>query len=363
MKYRLTFLKSSIIICSIIIFYSCSKNEIVELKNEKFTKLTGVISPFLEYTGRGKIDDGQNSTIYYEFNYDEKNRLKSIRYFKNSSANNNSYFGAHEVRYEYLDRTITRTYYNVEGNQSPMWRHYYLGENIFKEQFTLTENGDKESLILMDSLDNRVSTGLGSYKFLCKRTDSNLFIQHQFAADSTRNYLTHYFPFKISKITTDGAGRLYSITNLDSLGNEYEEENIGYSKVVFDFDEFGNELGWKFVNIYDSLADRKPFLNMDYGFAKVQYKFNWIDRELGLYSSFDELYFDSDNNPTNTNLGIHKVHYEINNNDDLTMMAYFDKDLKPADHPNSHFHKVLIEYDSSMQRSKATRIKSNGEVL
>lgn len=296
-------------------------NEPVE--TQYFTKLAGIISPNLEYLGRGEISKVEAETLkHYRFVYNEKGELSKIQYFDKNQPDDNSYYGTHEVRYSHTENQLTRSYYNREGKKATTYRHYYLGNDIHKEIFQLDENRDKISLILKDSVNNQIESGIGTYLFEFYKINDTTFIQKHYKKDGSPNVLTSYFPFHNAKISQKN-GYLYSIANVNEEGNLTMNENAGYAIVVFDFDAFGNELGWSFRDVSVNLSNRKEYLSMDYGFAKVVYQFNWENEKLGLHRGFEEAYFDEKNNPTENNRGIHRIQYEYDQNGNFSRMMKY----------------------------------------
>lgn len=300
--------------------FGCSTSN----KIKYYSNVAGIISPNLEYLGRGEISaDEAKNLKHYQFIYEE-NRLLKIQYFNKELPNNNSYYGTHEVRYSYLDDKLIRSYYNANSNKATMYRHYYLGDNIHSEVFELDENKNRVSMILKDSLNNQIESGLGSYLFTFKKIDDRTFIQKQFKKDGSPNILTTYFPFYKSKISTGKNGYLLSITNVDDEGNLTVNKESGYASIVFNFDDYGNELGWSFKDASNNLSNRKNHLNMDYDFAKVVYKFNWVNKKLGIHKGFEERYFDKESKPVENNKGVHFIKYKYNQNGDYLGLKKFN---------------------------------------
>ncbi len=298
------------------------------LVTEYYTNIAGIISPNLEYLGRGKISKAQAKTLkHYRFIYN-KRRLLKIQYFENNQPNDNSYYGTHEVKYNYLKDQLIRSYYNAKGKKASTYRHYYSGGNIHKEVFQLDKNKDRASLILKDSANNQIESGMGSYQFKFHKIDDKSFIQKQFKKDGSANVLTLYFPFYTSKITTQKNGFLHTISNVNDEGDLIMNDSAGYASVIFDFDEFGNELGWSFQNVSGNLSNREDYLGMDYGFAKVVYKFNWENKRLGLHKGFQEVYFDEHNKPTENNKGTHLIKYEYDQSGNFSGMRKYNLDGK-----------------------------------
>lgn len=135
-------------------------------KTEYNSKLAGIISPNLEYMGRGKMSkDEAKSLRHYQFNYDRKGRLSSTQYFDKDQPIDHSYYGTHQVMYNRLENKVIRSYFNTKGLKATTYRHYYLGDNIHKESFQSDNNQNKTLLILKDSLDNQIESGIGTYRF------------------------------------------------------------------------------------------------------------------------------------------------------------------------------------------------------
>ncbi len=312
-----------------------------------FSGITGIISPFQEYKGRGPISesDAQNYN-HYEFIYDSIGNIRSIRYFKKNVPSNDSYFYAHEVRYDYQDTLLVRRYFNTKGEKFTLWRHYLLGDKIHKEIFTLNNVGEKTRLIFEDSTGNRVSSGLGSYVFIFEPLNKISFIQTQFDNSGNPNTLTQYFPFYKSRISMDENEHLYLIENLNAKNERNLNDSVGYAAVKFNFDEFGNELGWTFMNENLEPSNRLNYLEMDFGFAEVKYEFDWIDKQKGLSSAFSEKYFGQDGIPVQNNNNVHHIRYILNENDLVERVSYFDEASNPVLHKREGFHSLVIEYDS-----------------
>ncbi|MBR9914427.1 MAG: hypothetical protein GYB32_06300 [Algicola sp.] len=310
--------------------YDAKNNLIESIKKQNkikyYTNLVGIISPNLEYLGRGEVSAEEAKNLrHYQFVYDS-DRLLKIQYFNKEQPNDNSYYGSHEVRYDYLDNKLIRSYFNANGNKANTYRHYYIGDKIHREVFELDKNNDKITLILKDSLNNQVESGLGSYVFKFEKIDERIFIQTQFKKDGSPNILTSYFPFYNSLISTNKNGFLHSITNVDSQGNLIMNEKAGYASIVFDFDDYGNELGWSFKDASNNLSNRKNYLDMDYGFAKVVYSFNWENKKLGLHNGFEETYFDMENKPIENDKGIHLIKYIYDENGNYLGLKRFNLD-------------------------------------
>ncbi|MCB0383238.1 MAG: hypothetical protein KDD05_08050, partial [Psychroserpens sp.] len=86
------------------------------------------------------------------------------------------------------------------------------------------------------------------------------------------------------------------------------------------------ELGWSFKDVSNNLSNRKNYLDMDYGFAKVVYSFNWENKKLGLHNGFEETYFDMENKPIENDKGIHFIKYIYDENGNYLGLKRFNLD-------------------------------------
>ena len=256
--------------------------------------------------------------------------------------------------YEYSPRRLIRSYFGADGGPRATRRHYYLGGDIHQEVFGLDAQGRKVSLVFFDPSGRRVATGLGSYALSFERIDPKTFVQTQRKADGSNNVLTQYFPFGRARIQVDERGHLSSIENLDPAGQLVDAKEGGFARVVFDFDEFGNELGWKFFSAAGSPVDRQPYGDLDHGYSAWVTEFEWTERALGRYSSFREYYLDSEGKPVANNFGVHSVRVAFNRFGDVTSVAHFDVAGAPVAHAGVGYHRQEIDYDEDGRRT-ATR--------
>lgn len=326
-----------------------------------FSKITGIISPYMDYKPRGELDVTDiTGNSYYKVVYDAQGNIFEMRYFKNEEKSNDSYFGTHRIVYNYYKDSLLRRYFDTNEKKAHMNRHYYGGGNIHKEFFLLDKEGIKHEMTLRDTLDNKVSNGFGTYKYVWKTDLSGEFIQEQYKRDGNRNVLTNYFPFYSAKITMDTKGHLYSITNLDTLtATESLHREAGYAKVIFDFDKFGNEKGWGFYTLDHKLTARKQVADMEFGYAKVVYDFDWKNQELGLSRSFSMRFLNESLDPVKSNDSIHATILKFDDNENLLSISYFDEHNYPKVNQSVGYHKVKLVYDDNGRQTGMIRFDEN----
>jgi hypothetical protein len=341
---------------------SCQKEQQTS-KYHYFSKLTGIISPFLEYKPRGEYTDSINRTNYYKVEYDRESRLSTIAYYKDGLPSNDSYFYAHRVKYDYIAQSKVRTYYNTEGKKSTMWRHYYLGDNIHKEVFELDDNSRPIVLKLYDSLGQRISNGLDIYEYHVEYINDSSFIQKQFDSHEKRKTLTDYFPFQRAIISTDGYGHLYRISNVDNDNKIINQDSAGFAEVIFDFDQHGNELAWRFYNEMGELSNRKPYKSLDFGYAQWVYQFDWIDEKMGWYKSFRHQLYNQNSLPVNDNFSVHSTSYKMNKSGNIIAVEYHDKHGNKTNNTNTGYHRLEINYDESGNRISQIKFDSDGNEI
>ncbi len=316
-----------------------------------FTHLTGIISPYFKYKPRGEISYEEAISLnHYRVLY-EAQRIKAISFYKKRVKSNESYFRTHQVKYNYSGNTLERSYFNTLGDKSHMWRHYYMGGPIHIEQFQLDNSGNKLSLSMLDTIGQATETALGTTDFYWVQNGARSFIQTQFKGNGEPNLLTEYFPFYRSKITWDKLTHLHTIENVDEMDQLTMSDSAGYARVVFDFDEFGNELEWKFFDDKGQSVERKAYRQSDYGYASWKYEKYWKNRRLGLTDSISERYFDSTAQPTENNFKIHETLYRMNASGDLESIEYFGLNRVPRLHPIQDCYVMHFSYDSLGRRT------------
>ncbi|OEK00847.1 hypothetical protein BFP97_04685 [Roseivirga sp. 4D4] len=331
---------------------------------EYYSKLTGIISPYLDYNPRGQVDlDTLMPPSYYRVKYNRRGQISDLSYYKSGKPSNNSYYGTHRVVYEYSRGRLIRKYFDTEGNKSDMSRHYYGGGAIHMEEFELSDSGIKQRLFLRDTNGIRLTSGLGHYEFRWSLATDSSVVQEQFDQEGNPIYLTSYFPFRKSVISKDKRGYLATISNLDNQSNRFAMQNeAGYAHVVFDFDNYGNERGWSFYDIQGELSNRQAVANMEYGYAQCRYEFKYRNQPLGLSEYFSMNFYDNQDRPVENELGIHRTVFELDHNDNLVAMTYFDQNREPCEHPTLGFHRVEINYDELGNELSTVKYTADGQV-
>ena len=359
MKIKQLKKKILVVLSLVLVVISCQK-ETEEERVQYFSKLTGIISPFLEYKPRGELSEFDDESRYYEVKYDDESRLSEISFYKGGRPSNDSYFYAHRVRYDYVAQRKVRTYYNITGKKSTMWRHYYLGDNVHKEVFELDDNGHPVVLKLYDSLDQRISNGLNIFEYNVEYQSDGSFVQEQRDSLNNPKTLTDYFPFERAIISTDAFGHLYRISNVDDDNNLVRQDSAGFAEVVFDFDQYGNERAWRFYNEMGELTKRKAYKDLDYGYAQWIYEYNWIVEELGKVKGFKQLLYDENTIEVNDNFSIHSTSYEMNLAGNTISIEYHDKYGNKTNHNGVGYHRLEINYDANGNRISRIKFDSDG---
>jgi len=331
-----------------------------------FSKIAGVISPMLEFNLRGEISKLQSKNMrHYKVSYDEKGRVKSIKFFHRQWPSNGAYYYAHEVRYQYQENQKIRAYYNTKGEPMGMWRHYYRGGEIHKELYD-TANGIT-TLSIFNTKGEQIEVGTGTYHFKSKHLNDKAFIQWQFKKDGTPNVIFDYLPFEVSMITKNEHGFLYQIIALDSKSDSASSlkrimhPKAGFSEMRLNFDVNGNENGWDFRDVEGKLVDR-PADGSDPGYATWKYKFDWKDERLGLFKGFDEFYFDKNNKPVCKTNGICRTRYDVDEFGNFTNLSTYDKDNKLFVNPDSKYAKFNYSYNDYGRRVKEEYFDESGEL-
>lgn len=321
-----------------------------------FTKIVGIISPFIDYTLVGEISEGEaKEQFHYRVTYDNLKRKSEISYFLKDKPASDSYFYTHSVRYEYQGTGVTRRYFDEYSEPAFMWRHYYLDTQIHKEQFDYVDNVIR--LRFYDVDNQRIETGIGAYEMTKQMISEKKFVQRQYNSEGKATVLTHYFPTEINVIELDEMGYLLKIINVDSKSLQPKNHpSAGYAVVEFDFDIYGNEMGWWFEDVQGSLVSRPEHIE-DPGYAIWRYSPDWKERRLGRWNNFSISYYDEQDKPVRNSANIGGSRYHFANNQ-LVKLEYLDVDGSLMSGPDGHAFFVL-ERDESGKRLSAQFYDAN----
>ncbi|MFC3093965.1 hypothetical protein DRW07_10825 [Alteromonas sediminis] len=326
-----------------------------------FSKITGVISPFLEYNPRGEISCSESDQYsHYKVVYLANGRLSEMRYFRKAEASSRAYYEAHRVSYEYRADGYSRKYYDIEGKPTSMWRHYYGGGDIHEEHYKHTKIGTE--LSLFNSAGEAITTQHGHNQFVKKTINKNAFTQRQFDdKGSPVGLMGDFMPFTHSMITTDKRGYLYQVLNLDDSGEKALHPVAGYAEFRLDFDDFGNELGWSHRDEAGELINL-PQSSTQAGHAKWVYKMTWYNRELGLIRSYTQQYYDEHGQRVWLN-GEFASTYVFDQLGNLTSLEYLDDQNQLLLHPQ-HGHAIQRLHRNSNHRvHEILYLNTNGQLI
>lgn len=325
-----------------------------------FSKLAGVISPFLEYNPRGEMTKEQAmNAVHYRVYYDDQNRFSRMDYYFGQHKSNQAYFYAHSVKYAYEGNKVIRTYYDQNLKPANLWRHIYMDSDIHKEVYETY--GSKRILTLYNVEGEQVETGLGSYHYEGIQLDDKRILQSQYKKDGSTNILTNYFPTQHNVITTDENGYLEYVINVDPATLiEKEHPDTGYSRVLFDFDEFGNEVSWEFLDLNQQLVDRRPHME-DPGYARWLNDFTWVNRQLGIVNTMTKKLIKKDKKLHLMPAGVAMVKYSYNGNLYAVSAEYLNEQGKLIEN-ESEIARVEIDRDKIGQRREIRFFDINGQL-
>lgn len=369
----------------------------IVLHEKYYLKLTGIISPYLNYKPRLEISSKTaKKTPHYKVIYDFKNRITRISYHKKRFLNNGSYFGSAEVHIDYLDNQIIRKYFDHNGKPSAIERHWYgRGDSkIHKEVFQLNDLGQRVGLVFFDSTDNPVETAFGTFSFEWKTLPDGSFIQKALKKNGEINIFMDYFDFLVTRISLDKNGNVDIVENLGALGNELVnsvKKKAAY--VDFEFDMYGNEVSYAFFDKDHKLVNRSDTGTFSYGYAKVLY----IRKKPknGINDGFKTYFYDHHEQPVNTSdgygkqidyikngyyqgteyylingrkvipstIGYFKSKVSYNKYGNATGISYFDRNLKLMNNLLSGIAKTVYIYDQNRNRIKVENFDKDGKLL
>lgn len=326
-----------------------------------FAKISGVISPFLEYKPILPLNKADISSInHYVVTSNDKGQLLSIRYFEGEFPSNHSYFGTHEVRYSYSKQGKSRHYFNTQGEKSTMWRHYYQGGDIHEERYS--KEKDLEVVKLYSSSGNAIESGIGTHRLVKKELDERRYLQRHYKLDGTSHKFRNSMPFEAVIITTYPKGFLHKTINVDPKTLEIKNHpEAGYAYLEVLFDENGVETGWEYRNAEGNLVDLTK-QHGEAGIAKWAYYTEWQDRAKGIWSSYTINYYDK-NGRSVPHQGVYNTRYFANNQGNYTGVEYWNHKGKLTTNQERGFARMEIIYSENGLRIEDRLYNISGELL
>lgn len=358
-NYRLTFYVF-LLFGALTIGCQSEKNTITPIKY--FAHLPGIISSYLPYTPTGEITLKMASSLsHYKVEYDERNRIQSIAYFKGETPSNDAYYRTHKVTYSFEDGKMSRSYFDTNMEKSYMWRHYYEGGDVHEEIFELNNNGNRIKLTFLDSLNQQAENGTGTTYYTWEKLDDKSVIQRHYKKDGSSSVYRQAVPFEIVKITVDENGYSKYLTNINELGEVIKNQEYGYATLEIYFDEYGNEMGWAHLDEKGVLTNLKK--EEDFGHSQWLFKKEWRNRKLGLVASYVENFYDKDSIPLANNDGVHEVRYVLNEYGDLKSMEYYNLNGEKHTHGTRGFFRAEATYNDSKERIEVVKYDTLGTVI
>ncbi|MDD5067117.1 MAG: hypothetical protein PHF84_08735, partial [bacterium] len=113
-------------------------------------------------TGREAIQDSiiNRVYLYYTFEYDQQERLISIKYSEGGKLKNDEVFGAAQVRIDYQENTETRTFKDIKGQP-------IADKNgVFQVRIKLDDKGNRTTLFNYDKYSSLVLDIWGAAEYV-----------------------------------------------------------------------------------------------------------------------------------------------------------------------------------------------------
>ena len=296
-----------------------------------------------------RLFDHKNITSSIKSEYDDYgNQIKEIYYdFENEIITFSDICGF-SYEYDRFGNIVKKGFLNSKGEEF-VYNHYYSHE--------AWEYNERNDLIAKKylTLDNT----LGTTKFVWAYKK----MEHNYIENSCEIsfYNKKIFSKKIKQIAIGGyyyCKNFYNdmdlLIKMECLGKDKKLtcNDLGYSKEVYNYDQYGNVIENCFYNENDELVipQYKTFAKLVQSFDSNNYK---IRKEL-----YDDL-----NNPTEDDDGVFSWVRIVDERGNVTEMKYFDKDKKLVCPKGKYYAHYIKRYNESGELVEKKNFNASGGLV
>lgn len=374
-------------------------------------------SPYPDFIGIVRITEQMaNKRNHYRFEYDNQGQLREVSFrngetiiYPNHTAN--IFFLTPIIRFDYEESNEVRTFYDRNNNQ-------VTSKGVFKEIFELDNRGRRTSLYFEDDNGNNIENDWGIAKYTWQHQLDGSIIENRYDLKGNEKELRPEFEFYRIKLTYEQNGVISLMQYIDDEGNLVENDSgAAQDKIEFDakgrwygwnvlnkdgnlekgnapnvargidkpnrwgyetgthykdedgnrinssygfgggrrtYDEFGNYLEQKFIDINDNPAPREAF---GYTYAKYTYGIDGID-QLKI-----EL-LDLDKNPIAFKRGgFAFVTKEYDDNHNIIKKSYLNTKGELMNRTNDGIAYTEYIYDSNMKQTGMVNYDNEGKEI
>lgn len=204
-------------------------------------------SPYASYRGIHPIAASNNPNVaHYEFDYDEKGRIKEISYQINDDMIHGNevwdsfIWFAPKVKIDYRSDKEIHTYYNTEDQQIS------AHGNVYRAEYSLDEQGKRVALHFFDKDGQNAENAWNIHRYQW-RTENNKVYEKRFNLNNEPQPMRPELQFYEVELEYDSDGKLAFMRNLGLEGRPTNNDSgAGIDRVVYD--QEGNFSRWM---VYD----------------------------------------------------------------------------------------------------------------
>lgn len=219
------------------------------------------VSPFINIVGIHKIDSvTASNTSHYIFKY-SNNRLSEIinNHYHTEKKHPLASLGVYKVVFNYQNDTETRTFYSLDNKRMAN------DKGVYKESYTLDENGFKKQLKFYDEFDKPMESNWQIAEYKWQKKDS-LVIEKRYNSENEFANLSPYFEFGITGILLKEKGQPKAHFNLNEQ-LEIIDNSYGVASYQDTYDELGNHTLYTYHNKNNQLVMNQ----WNYAIGKKEY--------------------------------------------------------------------------------------------
>lgn len=351
------------IIWAVLMLLSCG----LKVKAQHTQYAMGIVfreTPFADIRGAKMVDskDAGNKK-HFELDYDEKGRLVECRYVLNGELVpfSDRFVRAPKIKVSYQENKEVRTFYNEFGHRT------LVSGDVYEARFVLNGKGERTGLTFYDIEGNIIENDFGIAKYVWETLPNGDVMEWRYNAKDELVRNRPEFQYFVTLFSYNAHGLLAQMTNFGKEGKTPmpDEANVVTTKVRYNasgqFMEWSNyegdgKLTRGMTNIAkiayipsDFFAEQEAaFIDennepqlTNWGVHKVVYRFDEQGNEVR------RTFLGTEDRPTNSNSGIGIIRTTYSSDGRfLATRSFFDKEGNPIGLGANKIHEYKTQFDA-----------------
>ena len=376
-----TYVKNFLFITIIVVVGSCNPKEDKAQTITKYAM--GIVfreTPYAAIQGAKIVDKEQVEKVkHFEFDYDEKGRLVEFRYVLKGKLIpfSDRFVRAPKVKISHEDSLEIRTFFNEYGHRT------LVSGRVYETRIKRNKKGERTTLTFYGLDGKPIENDFGIVKYHWVKDSNGHIIESRYNLKDELVRNRPEFQYMVTRFSFDGKMMLKEMTNLGLDGKHPTPDESGTVSTRITYDADGRFTEWAnfdidgnlirgMTNIAKIIYRPSPYFSeqealfigkndlpqhTNWGVHKVVYEFDDYGNEI------NRVYRDTLNKPTNSNSGLGMVKSTYTTDGMyLQRVSYYNKKGEPIGFGDNKIHGTKVNFDDKGRPVKTSFYNLDGIV-